>query len=341
MFPWAVSQAIAFVFSSREESEGSDLLRALGIDNDADLNPSKTEERTQNVLQMMEGIWPTPIYLLSMSEGYLIKHIYLDQALATRAFHQQKGQDGVRELALEKYEDVPYEMVDDEDWLNGADDGYQVGKILQDYHSGTILEWNAYEDDFEDWPSDMQEERREEVYQEHKGPKIPKGTILYLAVEDPEDWLEEQKEQDEEGAGTNIVDPLISSSTPGDAPAWPDSAYEKKFLVKIELTEEIPASRNLAFRPSMGHDPWLATVIGVETLDPDRDEFDLDQICSQFQKCREADRRHWGPISLTIEKPDGSFFLVFWPYPQKNWLHNKAQAPIRVLEVTPLPSGQE
>lgn len=338
MFPWVVSQAIAFVLSSRGEESEDELLRSLGIGTG---EPGSEEKRTQNVLQMMEGIWPTPIYLLATREGYHIKKIYLDEAYARRAFHQQKGEDGMRDLTLEKYEDVPYELIDDETWMKDASDGYSVGRILQDYHSGTVLEWNVYEDDFEDWPSDMQNERREEAYQEHQGPKIPKGTILYLAVEDPEEWLQEQKEQDEEGAGTNIVDPVIASSTPEDAPAWPDSAYEKKFLVQIELAEEISAKRNLSFRPSMGHDHWLATVIGVETLDPDVEGFDLDQVCSQFQQRRKEDWRHWGPISLTIEKSDGGFFLVFWPYPQKDWLHNKAQAPIRVLGVTPLVSDQE
>lgn len=340
MFPWVVSQAIAFVLSSREE-DGSDLLRLLGIGRgDADLE-DQNQERTQNALQMIEGIWPNPIYLLSIGEGYHIKRIYLDEPSAMRAFNQQKGEDGVRELTLEKYVDVPYEMIDDDTWMKDAEDGYSVGRALQDYHSKTILEWSAYEDDFEDWPSDMQEERREEVYREHEGPKVPAGTKLYLAVEDPEDWLEEQREQDDKNAGTNIVDPVVASSTPGDAPAWPDTVYEKKFLVQIELAEDIPKSRNLSFRPSLGHDNWMADVIGVDTLDPEQAGFDLDEISSRFQERRKEDRRHWGPISLLIEKPDGSFFLVFWPYPQESWLHNKAQAPFRVLEVTPISPDQE
>lgn len=349
MLPWIFGTVMAAVLFPEEDEEELDAARRklLGLER-REGEPSR--KREMSFLQMWGGCSPHPLWSVETDSGY-VGEIYNSESDAIRSAKMLSKQDeGVEQIQVIKHVMIPIGLWEDLQLVGKKnspfEDGHEIGTALGPYQSkevkdGVVFSWDLHDEAFKNWPDTKKKEEIERVFDENAASSdLPAGMKLYLMVEDDEPWLDEieqQRKEEETGedAETYLIDPIFASNSRETAPVFPGTAYDRKFLVTVQLEQPIPRNR-IVFVPWSDPTGELSRVLETSVDSKENEEFDPESISDKFTEIRKDDRKHWGPIALQVQTDDnGAFILFFWPYPtqESRYIINKTQVRVRVLSV--------
>jgi len=126
------------------------------------------------------------IYVIFIGDGYLIgadedEEDAIEQAKGHGEDDPETTQINVSRIQLPSH-------IADRLLEEGYSDGYEAQNVVAT-HGGelqTIWEWTVFDEDFEDWPEEMQTAHRERIVNQFDIEFLPEGSLVYTSTELPE-----------------------------------------------------------------------------------------------------------------------------------------------------------